>query len=463
MKLILYIVTLIRDIWNQYMDKITIKRKSDDKIIINQEKYNLISNSYLSLIHKYQNQYEIKKNPFYADLVNFKTNKLSPKHGWFEYKQGYSETLVKEIIKENNVSKDTYVLDPFTGVGTTNLVAQQLGYQSIGYDINPVAILAAKVKTTYYSQEKIKKISSLINNFSPKAKSKVIPEAAVIKSSFEPKIFENLMFIKGFYEEISDEEIRSFFRLAYISIIERCSTRVKDGNGIKIARNKKRVDDVYDLYINKCKYMLADLEANNFDAETILIAGSMNVDENFNIIKEKQVGIVIFSPPYANCFDYCEVYKLELWMGGFVENYADFSKYRSIALRSHVNAKFNHLIRNPNSDVDLIADTVSCFNIWNKNIPDMIRGYFDDMTDIIKRLYKVMIPGAKCYIVVANSGYRGVLVPTDLLLGDIASKNGFKVNDIIFARKIRASSQQMDLLHNGYSELMRESIVVLQK
>jgi len=439
------------------------RRKSDNKIIVNQDKFNLIGNSYLELINRYQNQYAIKKNPFYADLVNFKTNKLSPKHSWFEYKQGYAETLVKEIIKENNVSKDTYVLDPFTGVGTTNLVAQQLGYKSIGFDINPVALIAAKVKTNFYSHEKIKEISTLINTFNPIVKSKIIPEAAVIMSSFEQDIFDNLMFIKGFYEEISDEVIRSFFRLAYISIIERCSTKIKDGNGLKIARNKKKIDDVYGFYIKKCKFMLMELEANNFDTETILINGSMNVDENFNLIKNKQVGIVIFSPPYANCFDYCEVYKLELWMAGFVENYEDFSKYRSIALRSHVNAKFNHTIRNHNSDVDLIAETVSCFNVWNKNIPDMIRGYFDDMTDIIKRLYTVMIPGSKCYIVVANSGYRGVLVPTDLLISDIASSNGFKVKDIIFARKIRASSQQMDLLHNGYSELMRESIVIIQK
>ncbi|NMC61287.1 MAG: hypothetical protein GYA51_18190, partial [Candidatus Methanofastidiosa archaeon] len=59
-------------------------------------------------------------------------------------------------------------------------------------------------------------------------------------------------------------------------------------------------------------------------------------------------------------------------------------------------------------------------------------------------------------------GYKGILVPTDLLLAEIAEKLGFKVKKIIYARKIRASSQQMADLHN-YEDLMRESIVELQK
>jgi len=103
------------------------------------------------------------------------------------------------------------------------------------------------------------------------------------------------------------------------------------------------------------------------------------------------------------------------------------------------------------------------FTIWNKNIPDMIRGYFDDMTEILRRLKTLMISGSKCYIVVANSGYKGVIVPTDLLLADIAEELGYKVLNMIYARKIRASSQQMKELHNSYDNLMRESIIVLEK
>ena len=435
------------------------RRVSDKLEIINPDRNAKLAPIYLEIINKLNSKYLTTENVYFQDLVNFKTNKISPRHSWFEYKQGYAEKLVAYLIEKNNPPKDSYVLDPFTGVGTTNLVSQQLGYKSIGYDINPVAILASKVKTKHYPEALLRQIDKLISKFTPTRYTKNVPVAKVISSSFEEDVFKQLMYIKGFYESIEDESIQNFLKLAYLSIIQRASIRIKDGNGIKLAKNKKKLDNVYIFFVDKVKQMLHDAKTNNFDQETILINGSMTLKNDFNKISDKNVGIVIFSPPYANCFDYCEVYKLEFWMGGFVQNYSDFDKYRSIALRSHVNSSFSHEFINKNSNVEIIADLISTHNVWNKNIPDMIRGYFDDMEEILKNMSKVMIKGARAYIVVANSGYRGVLVPTDLLLAEIAEKNGFQVNNIYIARKIRASSQQMSLLHDGYNKLMRESII----
>ena len=249
-------------------------------------------------------------------------------------------------------------------------------------------------------------------------------------------------------------------RGAAISIIDKCSLKIKDGNGLKFKKNYKAVPDLVRLYLDKASEMLSDIRMSNEDKENKIILGSMITEEAFNKVKDMPIGLCVFSPPYANCFDYCEVYKLEFWIGGFVKSYDDFERFRSIALRSHVNSKFSHEFSNSNKDVDTIASLISSFNIWNKNIPDMIRGYFDDMESMIKNLSKILVNKAKCYIVVANSGYKGILVPTDLLLAEIAEKYGYKVCNIYHARKIRSSSQQMHILNTNYNNLMRESIIV---
>ena len=44
-------------------------------------------------------------------------------------------------------------------------------------------------------------------------------------------------------------------------------------------------------------------------------------------IKDSSIDGIIFSPPYANCFDYTEIYKLELWFGGFVKDYSELKNY----------------------------------------------------------------------------------------------------------------------------------------
>jgi DNA modification methylase len=440
-------------------------RISHEKIIKDVDIHTGFLDEYISVIERLQKKYKVSDGSDFSELVNFKTNKITPKHGWYEYKQGYAEELVKAILKAENPKKDQYVLDPFMGVGTTNLVAQTLGYKSIGFDINPVAVLATKVKTVYYNNIDIAEIVSVIKKFKPTKTSPIKSNPKVVLSSFTEESLESLYKIKFFCEGLDDKntKIADFFRLAFLSIIEDCSTKIKDGNGLKLNPNKKPIKDIYSYFLKKCEAMLNDIKSSNFKEEVKVIHGSMLIDEHLNKIKHPKVGISIFSPPYANCFDYCEVYKLEFWMGGFVKEYEDFKKYRDMAMRSHVNSSFDHKIKKHNKDIDVIAKTIANYNIWNKNIPDMLRGYFDDTYELLKRMKEYFTSGASCYIVVANSGYKGVLVPTDLLIADIASSLGFKVEKIMFARKIRSSSQQMDELHGKYNNLMRESIIVIRK
>jgi DNA modification methylase len=437
-------------------------RKSEPKVINVKDKYKNLIPTYIRVLAELINKHPVEKTLEYGNLVNFKTNQSIPKHSWFDYKQGYSARLVMKILQDDDPSKNMFILDPFVGVGTTSVVAQSLGYKSIGFDINPVATFAAQVKTTYYSEADQDEVKRRIENFKP-CLTKKVPCSSLLETSFNPDVFKRLMEIKGYYENILNPKVSSFFKLAYLAILEDCSIRIKDGNGIKIKINKEYIRDVYNYYLTKARKMLADLKIHNENIESITINGSMLNEEDFCKIKNHRIGEVIFSPPYANCFDYCEVYKLEIWMGDFVKEYSDFKRYRNKAIRSHVNASFDHAIKNENIQVDTIANIISCFNVWNKNIPDMIRGYFDDMTETLKRLKMLMIDNSKCYIVVANSGYKGVIVPTDLLLADIAGLLGFKVKSIVYARKIRASSQQMKELHNSYENIMRESIVILEK
>lgn len=437
-------------------------RVSVSKEVINKDAHDALAPEYVSIVDSLVEKYPVTKDEFYEKLVNFKTNREQPIHGWFDYKQGYADALVQNLLDYSDLNDSDYVLDPFTGVGTTQVSAQQKGYKSIGIDINPIASLAAKTKTHKYTDSEIDAIQSTLDSIKDcYITTKAVPKYKKLTEIFTESQLDKVLKIKGFYESINDLTLQNFFRLAYISIIEPVSNRVKDGNGIKISRTKKIIDDVFGYYEDKCRQMLGDIRHQRY-CEATVIEGSLLDDRVFNEVKKHQIGSIIYSPPYANCFDYLEVYKMEVWLGGFVEDYDGFAKYRDIALRSHVNSKFSLDIKNQNSKVDTIADFIGTYNIWNKNIPSMLKGYFDDMHEIIRRSYAVSRSGALCAIVVANSGYKGVVIPTDLLLADIAVSVGYKVDKIIHARNIRSSSQQMAELQAA-GGLMRESIILLRK
>jgi hypothetical protein len=434
--------------------------KSLSNLILDQEKHDEAYPKYLKVLKNLSSSTSVSINEDFAKLVNFKKNQSYPKHNWFDYKHGYSEDLVRAIILSSGISESDIVLDPFCGVGTTNVVSQSLGIRNFGFDISPIALLASKVKTRYYSDSdkadilKMAKSRIKSSNFDP-------PESELIMSAYHPDVLEKLNDIYGKINEVENPVIKDFLMLAYLSLIEKSSNRRKDGNGIKIAYSPTKKIDVEKLFRDQLSRMIKDLDTNNHKTTSEIVDGSF-VDSDISKIKGK-IGLTIFSPPYANCFDYFEVYKLEMWMGRFVSSYADFEPYRSQAIRSHVNSSFDHSIKNINEKVSQIADLLSTYNLWNKNIPDMIRGYFDDMTEILKGIYEASKLNAQVHIVVANSAYKGILVPTDLLLAEIAREIGFECDSIIYARKIRSSSQQMKLIDKTYQDMMRESIVVLRK
>jgi hypothetical protein len=290
-----------------------------------------------------------------------------------------------------------------------------------------------------------------------------VPNYKSLPRIFSQDQLDQLLRIKHAIDSVKNQRIREFLLLAYISVIEPVSNRVKDGNGIKISKTKKPILDVYGTFAKQTQSMISDLKSRKANrSEMNIVERSLIESDEWVEKNSSKFASAIFSPPYANCFDYLEVYKMEMWMGGFVSEYSDFAQYRNASVRSHVNSSFSKTLRRRLESVEVIAQALENTPLWNKNIPDMVRGYFDDMHELMLRLHKILKKRGSVFIVVANSSYRGVIVPTDLLLAESAAKIGFEVSEIRKARSIRGSSQHMAQKHAN-SDLMRESVIILTK
>jgi hypothetical protein len=415
------------------------------------------------LVNRLEAEFPVVDDETYKPLVNFNQNRSLPIHSWFDYKQGYSPELIQKLAEDLGVPRDGLILDPFNGVGTTLLAADAMGIGSVGFDVNPVAVLASQVKNRSYSKQDLGDLRNLLrefNNEKPKPIDK--PKYKSLPRIYSDEELNDLLVIRAFVDGQSQDWAKKFFLLGFISIVEPVSNRIKDGNGIKIAKNKKPVEDIFGLFSSKISTMIEDLSSAPPAGLGTTIFGSLLSDAGFDQIRSSKFDAAIYSPPYANCFDYLEVYKMEMWMGGFVSEYSDFAQYRNASVRSHVNSSFSKVIKNANKDVSVVTSALTGVTLWNKNIPDMVAGYFDDMTGILKRTYEVLQVGGSSAIVVANSSYQGLIVPTDLLLAKIAKELGFKVEKIIKARSIRGSSQHM-ARQSMFDGLMRESIIILRK
>lgn len=419
---------------------------------------------YLDLESSFKTNYPIKKGATYVSPLNFSDDLDKSIQRWYRYKEGYSLSLVRNLIKQYSIHDGGSILDPFLGSGTTIIGANLNNKNGIGFEVNPFTKFLASLKIRSNNKQTIALFSERFRNLLSQNLSNVkeypMPPLSFANKIFEPDIRESFMKYKTL---IGKEQpiIRDYLMLGWLSILEEISNYRKAGNGLKIRKAKKKhVIDVKEVLFSKYLQIEEDLKDERNEAENEIILGSCLGDVFERKIKNGSIEGAIFSPPYANCFDYTEIYKLELWFGEFVKDRTQLKKLRKEALRSNLNnceSSFNHNL----DDIDYFITNMDD-SIWDERIPNMLRGYFDDMFTILDKLHKALEKNGFCCIVVGNSAYGGVVVPTDLLLAKYAKKIGFKVDKIDVDRFIIPSSQQYNKTKT-YSKFIRESVVCLVK
>jgi site-specific DNA-methyltransferase (adenine-specific) len=422
-----------------------------------------------------ENRYQVKDEvAIFNQLVNFSKNVNVPYHGWFKYREGYSHILIRHLLERYRVPRDEIVVDPFCGSGTTIVEAALQGYSAFGMDVNPLSAFITNVKATAYTEADIAEAEAIWQTFGPDtgSLSHVDGRYGDVRAFFSGENFTRLLSIKRFVDGIPSPKLRRLFQLGLLSIVEEVSDRKRDGNGLVTRPSKVR--DVAGHFCNKMRSIFDDIRAVRIGSHVSAFVASGDAANLSNVYAQHvngKVGAIMFSPPYANSFDYFESYKMELVLGDFVDAIGEIKRIREHAVRSFVGAS-DKPVRD-NLLVDQLAAEIEQAipekeqltgkrDSRTRKVPAMIRGYFNDMGQIIEQCAKLLEAGRKCFIVVDQSAYLGILVPSDLILGMLAEQHGLAVKEVIVCRKARTSPQQLKRFPY-LNDILRESIVVLEK
>ena len=286
-----------------------------------------------------------------------------------------------------------------------------------------------------------------------------IQSLKIIRNLFDEDKLEKIEIIKKEIGKNRDEKVRELLCAGLLSIVGDLSNYRKGGNGLK-RRTVIRDKEPFLEYNKKLEQIAYDLEREKRGPEPDVICDSCLNMEEYAI---DDIDLAIFSPPYANCFDPFEIYKIELWIGNFVSTYDELRTKRRRALTSNLNADINKKIDKHHRS-KLLTKTIDFLSeqeLWDRRIPKMLDIYFYDMNKLMSILHKKIKTGGYCAIIVGNSAYGNLVIPTDLFLAEIGEKNGFETREIIIARKNETSSQQQRKL-GKLKEYLRESIVILE-
>lgn len=441
-----------------------------------------IQKEQFNIFRKLENRFPIFNASSFGNQVHFQNASRTPIQRWFPYREGYSAQLVNTFLKELNI--DGNVFDPFSGSGTTLLAARQNNLKSFGIDVNPISILVSKVENDRYIKKDIKAIEEEIKKLKILSKSSEIYSTsfALSEKVFNSDILQSLLQIKYSIKKIDDAKIQNIFFMAWLSIIENVSNIKKEGNGIKY-KNRKRTKNGYiniekDVWekqffpenkwdfiksklIMRLEIMLDDIK-NNYGNDKYIPNIYQYSCLDFDKLFADDIQFTFYSPPYCNCFDYFEIHKVELWLGDFVKNKNKFKSLRNTGFRSNTNSLNHKPIIYKNKNIENLIYHFDRDRLWNLKIPQVIRGYFDDTHTLLTKLYSQTQKGGYVGIVVGSSAYTGVIIPTDIIIADIAKDIGFEIDKIFITRHLTTSSQQkkeLEVLKN----YLRESIVLLKK
>ncbi len=405
-------------------------------------------------------------------------NKGEPFYRWYPFVEGFSGNLVKSIVEELDY-EPTLCLDIFAGSGTTPLACQELDIKCKSFEINPFLFDLMKVKT--YRGYDICCIEDTINRFELNLEKaeltpdypKIDPETLFEKNGLKKWIFHKevawgILDVLSEIENLHDvsNHHKLLFKIALASNLLGISNVFRNGKCLSYKpnwrNNRLSRSDVHKKFIGFCRdIILEDLRKVNKNEKTVDNHSLCKKGDARELIKgldDDSIDLVITSPPYLNSRDYTDIYRLELWIFGYLKSYIDERELRKSTLRSHVQIAWDRAEIPKVTDLTIVLDSIEQYRdkLWNKSIPEMIRGYFADMNTIFGCLYKKLKNGSRIYIDVGNSSYYKVPVETDSIISQIAEENGFQLDEIRIARYLRSSGQQN-------SAKLRESIIVLRK
>ena len=413
-------------------------------------------------------------------FVHWRENSCTPMHRWLRYREAYSPELIDKL------SLGKRILDPFSGCGSIPIGAATRGRKALGIDLNPIAAFSSKVKLRVLNQKQLRRIRTFLQQLASHLRTSdqaPIPELSISKKVFEPEILDAVLRSRSALERLfaDDEACRDFVFLGWLSILETVGSYFKEGNGIKY-RNKKRQVGKYedrpegqwqlarfgtdqrqffiDAFSVQLSMMLEDTEtwaSGSWDEQRVIEGSAFDIEK---IAGRRRFDSIIFSPPYANRFDYFESFKVELWFGNFVNSYQELNTLRKASLRSHLGADF----KRPSNTFGPLEELISLMDqdasSWKMGVADLVRGYFHDIQIVLEQCRKVM-PKGRCHVIVGNSAFAGVIIPTDVLTAIVGLQAGFSTVQIIEARHLTVAPQQRNNL-KGFEQYMRESIVILE-
>ena len=376
----------------------------------------------------------IDKTWSFSDKTSKDTSYIT--HGYYTYPAKFIPHLAARLIRDLS-NRGEIVLDPFMGSGTTIVEAIVNNRVGIGTDINDIAVLLAKVKSTPINSELLQSTHGrLILDLKIRLNRSFEHELKIAKETiklperidywFKRASKEKLLIILNSIMQIQNSDVREFFLVVFAQILKSCSIWLQKSVKPTRDHNKREYDPLIKFEQQSCQVLR---KHNDFN-QLILSNNITNIDEYRKILhtdcrqlpcKDSEVSLIVTSPPYVTSYEYADLHQLpSLWFGYLHEVYSFRKKFIGSSSRE----------RDKKDTKSILADKI-VKELGNTKKGIEVQNYFTDMLESFLEMRRVLKIGGKVAIVIGNTSLKGVRILNAEVFKEQFENIGFKTNKVI--------------------------------
>ena len=384
-------------------------------------------------------------------------------HRWVPWVAGFSGSFVAGVLDAvRRRRRRLRVLDPFAGVGTTLIEALKAGDDATGYEINPFAALACRVKSNAACYD-VSIVDEEIAALGEYAAGKSWPSAASrthlpagFRSRipfFSPAIERQVLAYLDFTARCRSDWVKDLLRVAFGAVMVSFSNYTYEPSlGTRAGAGKPAIEqaDVFAVVLRKLREMRGDVvtfqrRVSSHDPPARATVHSLSYLDHAHRTAPRSVDALITSPPYLNNYHYVRNTRPHLFWLGMVQHASELK-----ALEQHSFGQFWQTVRTGSPVplrpklphlVRLLEELRACNTAkgayGGPGWANYAAAYFNDCQRFCAVTLPLMRRGGTVVVVIGNNILQGIEFRTDRLFAEIAEQEGFKIVDLHEVRKKR--------------------------
>ncbi len=377
-------------------------------------------------------------------------------HGLHTYLAAMIPQLARRLV-DSYVRPGGTVMDPFCGGGAVLVEAILSGRQAIGYDINDLAILVSKAKTTFLKRKQIQAAGKQVL---ADAKSFSGPPLSFSKKEnvgywFKPYMFEPLSALRTSIDRLDEQHKRrlsNLFQVLFSATVRNVSLTYR--NEIRLRRMTAKEQELFnpDVY-SKFEGKLTEAANRVPELPTGAEAKIQKMDiKKLHLGRYKDTAdTIVCSPPYGderNGVPYTQFAKNMLFWLGYTAQQVKDSKNLSLGWGERERTV-------PNSRT--LLDAIAKIENYQDSVTEAIN-FYADYFDALRGMANAARD--RVVIVIGKRVLRDTIFDNGKITAELMTEIGVPLEAVLLRR---LPSKRLPKMRNFGAAINKETILVFKK